>query len=113
MLLPPLESNFKSKIPIFIFIKTSQIWDISEKRIRNSLEGHRHSIYSVKFSSDGRFIVSGSNDETVRIWNVHDGTSRILTINDHYSANNDRAIVSVAISRDGRYVAGGSFDTVV
>jgi len=42
-----------------------------------------------------------------------DGTSEVLTINDHDSLNNDAGVVSVAISPDGQYVAAGSMDAVV
>jgi WD40 repeat protein len=34
------------------------------------LEGHTGSVYSVAFSPDGKQIVSGSSDHTVRIWGV-------------------------------------------
>ncbi len=42
-----------------------------------------------------------------------DGTSKVLTINDPDSLNNDAGVTSVAISPDGRYVAAGSLDRVV
>jgi len=42
-----------------------------------------------------------------------DGTSKVLTINDHDSLNNDAGVTSVAISPNGQYVAAGSLDTVV
>ena len=32
-----------------------------------------HSVTSVAYSSDGKTIVSGSNDETVKIWNASTG----------------------------------------
>ena len=37
------------------------------------LEGHEYLISSVAYSPDGKFIVSGSWDKTVRIWNLADG----------------------------------------
>jgi len=42
-----------------------------------------------------------------------DGTSKVLTINDHNSLNNDALVVSVAISPNDQYVAAGSMDAVV
>jgi len=93
--------------------KQIRIWDIAKKRIRNVFDGHQQEIYSLDFSTDGRLIVSGSGDKTARIWDMVDGTSKVLTINDHDSLNNDAGVTSVAISPNGQYVAAGSLDTVV
>ena len=77
------------------------------------LDGHQEGVYTLGFSLDGRLIVSGSADKTVRIWNLIDGTSKVLTINDGDSPNNDHGVTSVAISPNGQFVAAGSLDTVV
>ena len=37
------------------------------------LEGHEDNINSVAYSPDGKFIASGSVDNTVRIWNLAGG----------------------------------------
>ena len=38
------------------------------------LQGHSNSVYSVAFSPDGKSLVSGSGDNTVKVWNLTDGT---------------------------------------
>ena len=38
------------------------------------LEGHKGPVTSVNFSSDGKRIVSGSRDGTVKIWDSKNGT---------------------------------------
>ncbi len=35
----------------------------------NTLNGHTDWVWSVCFSPDGKFIASGSDDRTVKIWN--------------------------------------------
>ncbi len=35
---------------------------------RSSLKDHKGSVYSVNFFPDGNYIVSGSSDKTVKIW---------------------------------------------
>jgi WD40 repeat protein len=35
-----------------------------------TLEGHSSQVYSVSFSADGKRIVSGSLDKTVKIWDA-------------------------------------------
>lgn len=42
-----------------------------------------------------------------------EGSSKVLTINDPDSLNNDAGVTSVAISPNGQLVAAGSLDTVV
>ena len=91
--------------------RKNQIWDIAKKRIRNIFDGHQEEIYSLDFSLDGRLLVSGSGDKTARIWDMHDGTSKVLTINDGDSLN--AGVTSVAISPNGQFVAAGYLDMVV
>ena len=43
---------------------------------RARMEGHCDCVMSVAFSPDGKSIVSGSNDTTVRIWDVASGAER-------------------------------------
>jgi len=68
------------------------------------LNGHINSVHSVAISPDGRFALSGSNDETLRLWDL--GTGRCLrTLKGHTCGVN-----SVAISPDGRFALSGSWD---
>lgn len=48
-----------------------QIWDIAKKRILTTFSGHTQEIYSLDFSPDGRYIISGSGDRTTRIWSLY------------------------------------------
>ena len=42
-------------------------------QLLNTLEGHGGNVWSVAISKDGTFIVSGSSDRTVRVWNRETG----------------------------------------
>jgi WD40 repeat protein len=35
-----------------------------------TLEGHTYDIYSVAYSPDGKYIISGSGDKTIKIWGM-------------------------------------------
>jgi WD40 repeat protein len=43
---------------------------VSTGVVLNVLKGHTGSVFSVAFSSDSTQIVSGSRDESVRVWDV-------------------------------------------
>src|SRR5689334_22972171 len=64
-------------------------------------------VYSVSFSPDGLTIVSGSDDNTVRIWDVASGTE-IKQLTGHTSF-----VTSVSFSPDGSTIASGSWDNTV
>lgn len=69
-------------------------------------KGHTNVIRAVVFTPDGRHIISGSSDGTIRFWNVESGT-QVHTIQAH------RPVMSLAISSDGKTLASGMIDSVV
>ncbi|MDD5058981.1 MAG: caspase family protein [Sideroxydans sp.] len=66
--------------------------------------GHRGDVASVALSPDGRTLVSGSGDSTLKLWDVASGRE-IRTLYGH-----ERGVQSVAFSPDGRTVVSGSID---
>ena len=47
-----------------------RIWDVVTGQLLEQLRGHRDSVYSVAFTPDGRGLVSGSLDKTLKQWDV-------------------------------------------
>ena len=79
----------------------------SSKLAIGPLNGHNDSVNSVAYSGDGKRLVSGSRDKTVRIWNSENG-QLISTFEGHYSA-----VKTVAYSNDGLRIVSGSRDTTI
>lgn len=71
------------------------------------LEGHEKPVLRLAFSPDGRQLVTGSADHTVRIWDVASG-SETAVLRGHESL-----VTALGISADGTRVASGSFDRTV
>jgi WD40 repeat protein len=63
------------------------------------LTGHSDTVCSVAFSPDGRRVVSGSDDSTIRIWDAETGETMIGPLQGHSDS-----VTSVAVSPDGRRV---------
>src|SRR4051812_10486660 len=70
-----------------------------------TLNGHTNWVESVAFSPDGRKIVSGSSDKTLRVWDAESGSSILGPLMGH----TDR-VRSEAFTPAGKKIVSGSGD---
>ncbi|OMJ65012.1 hypothetical protein SteCoe_39847 [Stentor coeruleus] len=82
--------------------KTNQIKRVTKQYIKNlyclQLEGHTSYVNSVTITSDNQYVVSGSLDKTVRVWNLLEKRQEVV-LEGHTSG-----VISVAITSDNQFV---------
>ena len=85
----------------------ARLWDVSTGQDVQTFMGHSSWVYSAAFSSDGKFAVTGSLDNTAILWNINTG-EEILTFRGH-----SNSVRVVAFSPDNKYILTGSGDRTI
>jgi len=72
-----------------------------------TLEGHTSSVSAVAVTLDGKHAISGSDDNTLRVWDIESG-EEIQILEGHTGW-----VKAVAVTLDGKHVISGSFDNTL
>ncbi|MFM6091959.1 MAG: eIF2A-related protein [Dolichospermum sp.] len=72
--------------------------------LERTITGHSGSVRSVAYSPDGQTLASGSEDKTIKLWNVKTG-NLLQTL--------ASSVNSVAYSPDGQTLASGGWDNTI
>ena len=72
-----------------------------------TLTGHTGTVYSCRFSPDGKRIVSASRDDSVRVWDAETGKEQQALI------GHTDPVRSCAFSPDGKRIVSASDDNTV
>lgn len=75
--------------------------------LRFTLKGHQHWVRSCAWSPDGRWIVSASNDQLLKVWDAATGQER-LTLKGHTGDVNH-----CEFSPDGRWILSSAWDNTL
>ena len=108
--LEPLRKSAKGSDDAEVRRRAKELVNTLETRLRGELrcfEGHNGVVESVAFSPDGKRALSGSDDGTMRLWNVETG-EELRCFKGHTSW-----VRSVVFSPDGKRALSGSLDWTV
>ena len=81
-----------------------RLWDVATGQELRRFGGHSAAVRALAFSTDGKWLFSGSDDKTIRVWDVPAGreVQRL--------ARHSGAVTSLAVSPDGVGLLSGSRD---
>ena len=90
-------------ISIFVFLFTLSVSSLigqNAPELRIQL-GHKDDINQIVFDPNGKFVVSCSNDKTIKVWDVKSG-KELFTL-----AGHEKYVKTIAISPDGTQLLSG------
>lgn len=88
-----------------------RLWQLSDGQAIGVLEGHTNLVSSTLFSLDGSALLSGSDDQLIRIWDLRQMTGRgvvLRTLRGH-----SLGVWRLCLSADGETLASASADHTV
>ena len=92
-------SRSDNKIHIWEFNGLAGIYVGAEHRLITELEGHSKNISSMCFTTDGKFLLSGSIDNTLKLWHIETG-DLVKEFNQHIT----NSVYSISISSEGKAI---------
>lgn len=83
------------------------LWNAKTGDLIHKFEGHRKNVTSICFSTDGKWMVSASEDNQIKVWNISMG-ALLTTLNEHTSF-----VESLDFSPSGNEFISASLDGTV
>lgn len=83
-----------------------KVWDAQSGHLVRELRGHRLGVSRAVFSSDGRYVVTASDDSTARVWDSQTGSMRT-------SLKHPGKVTVAALGAGNRYLVAATDEGVV
>jgi WD40 repeat protein len=98
-----LKKKIKAKGKVYL----SKVQKLLAEKYGLILQAHTDDVYCVAISSDNKYVVSSSKDNTLRVWNLNNKMQESV-LQGHTGFVN-----CVAITSDNKYVVSGCQDSTV
>ncbi len=80
-------------------------------KLYRTIRGHGSMVYAIAISPDGNVFASGSNDNTIKLWELQTG-EKLRQFGRWFSGHND-SVWNLAFSPDGEILASASWDNTI
>ncbi|KAI9334205.1 WD40-repeat-containing domain protein, partial [Zopfochytrium polystomum] len=91
----------------------ARVWSAESGRLLHVLKGHAGSVCAAAFSADGRTVVTGGSDSSVRIWSVAAAAAAGALPAEQQQRGHAGRVQSAVFSPDGESVVSASDDKTV
>src|SRR5690606_41733404 len=65
-----------------------RVYDLKSLRMKHEWEAHAKSVFSVRYTPDGYYLLSGSRDARLKAWDVNSGYAPVAEVVAHMYAIN-------------------------
>ncbi len=107
-----LTPQFRTGRQFFAFTRTPLSSETSlQWQCIRTITGHSSMVHAVAISPDGQAIASGSNDNTVKLWQLSSG--KLIRTFGRWFSGHSNMVNAVAFSSDGQLLASASSDETI
>jgi WD40 repeat protein len=90
------------------------LWDTATGFPVRVLHWHRKPVTVLAFSPDGRWLATGSKDQTISIWDVERGLwDAVMAVHEHVLRGHEAPLTALAFAPDGAWLASAAADGTI
>jgi WD40 repeat protein len=82
-----------------------RVFSLNDYKLRYEFKAHQNSVFALSYTPDFKFLISGSRDARIKVWDVESGYKQTGEVAAHLFAIND-----LVFSPSGEYIATASMD---
>ena len=82
-----------------------RIFSLDDYSLKHEFQAHQNSVFTLRYTPDNKFLISGSRDARLKVWDVSSGYAQTAEVVAHLFAINH-----MAFSPTGKHFVTGSMD---